>query len=96
MPEFARWLSHQIGSGMLRIGNGIRATPSPVADKTGLTERYDFTFEYRGIPLGSILPVQLTAVQESLEKQLGLKLVKAKVSVNTLIIDHVDKIPSAN
>jgi len=62
MPEFARWLSHQIGSGMLRIGNGIRATPSPVADKTGLTERYDFTFEYRGIPLGSILPVQLTAV----------------------------------
>ncbi len=78
----------------------MRLATSPVADKTGLAERYDFTFWYRGVALFSIIPgraeATLSAIQNSLESQLGLKLIKAKVPTNNLIIDRVDKKPVEN
>ncbi len=66
----------------------------PVADRTGLTGKYDFTFEYT--PAASALaesegPSIFTAIQD----QLGLKLVPAKGPVPVLVIDHVEK-PSPN
>ena len=100
MAEFARWLGQQLGEELLPDGGGKRLAPVAVADKTGLTERYDLTFEYRGIVFLSLAPNgarrNLTAIQSSLDKLLGLKLVSAKVVVNNLVIDHVERMPADN
>src|SRR5215469_3920026 len=64
----------------------------PVFDKTGLTEPYDFTFEFisENAPPGqadaSGLPSLFTAVQE----QLGLKLEPSTAPFDTVVIDHAD------
>ena len=80
----------------------------PVTDRTGLTAGYTYKLEYRqetpmpgrgagdnppdaGPPDMSSGPSVFTALQE----QLGLKLEPAKVSVETIVIDHAER-PSAN
>lgn len=65
----------------------------PVLDKTELTGNYDIRLSFA--PDGSTdspLPSIFTAVQE----QLGLKLKPQKVPVEMLVIDHLEKTPSAN
>jgi uncharacterized protein (TIGR03435 family) len=75
----------------------------PVVDKTGLVGKYDFTLEFApekrtpetqgsGDALDQSGPGILTAIQD----QLGLKLESKKVLFDMLIIDAVDKIPTAN
>jgi uncharacterized protein (TIGR03435 family) len=66
----------------------------PVVDRTGLTGKYDFTFEY--MPAASALaesegPSIFTVVQE----QLGLKLEPVKAPMDVMVIDHIER-PSAN
>jgi uncharacterized protein (TIGR03435 family) len=66
-----------------------------VIDKTGLTDRYDFTLNWstqrqieRSASDGEAsLPELPTAVEE----QLGLKLIPSKGSVPVLVIDHIEK-----
>jgi hypothetical protein len=41
-------------------------------------------------------PSSLPSIFTALQEQLGLKLVSQKVPVDTLVIDHVDKIPTEN
>jgi uncharacterized protein (TIGR03435 family) len=70
-----------------------RPTGRKVLDKTALTGNFDFKLDYA--PEGdteSSLPSVFTALQE----QLGLKLVPQKVPVETLVIDHVEKVPTEN
>jgi len=113
------------------LGADLMAEPGTprarVADKTGLTGKYDFTLEFacagcQGLgamaawlpaiaaaraqaqadappasvasePAGSGLP----AIFAALEKQLGLKLEKTKdVPLEVIVVDHVDKVPTAN
>lgn len=73
----------------------------PVADKTGLTGRYDYTlfFSTEGTivdrtirPDSEGAPYVITAVQE----QLGLKLEPGKSQVDFLIVDRADKTPVEN
>jgi uncharacterized protein (TIGR03435 family) len=65
----------------------------PVVDKTGLTGTYDIVLKFATAnDPDSNFPDLFTALQE----QLGLKLVPQKVPVDTLVIDHVDKIPTEN
>jgi len=65
----------------------------PVVDKTGLIGIYDFTLSYAPAnDPNSDLPDFFTALQE----QLGLKLEPAKVPVDYLVIDHVDRVPTEN
>lgn len=71
------------------------AIRQPVIDKTGLTGSYDIKLSYA--PLNdpnatSNNPDIFTAIQD----QLGLKLVPAKVPVDYLVIDHVDRTPTEN
>ncbi|MGZ4824437.1 MAG: TIGR03435 family protein [Terriglobales bacterium] len=79
-------------------------------DKTGLTGSYDFHLEFSTTGLGGRLAVADTQRKASagiaadpapdlftaLEKQLGLKLAKSKVSLDVIVIDHIDKIPTEN
>ena len=77
------------------LGSVLKA---PVVDKTGLTGRYDYNLEYAGPPgaatdnLADSAPDFATAVKD----QLGLKLESQKGPVDLLVIDHIEKTPTAN
>jgi uncharacterized protein (TIGR03435 family) len=82
---------------------------SPVTDKTGLTGTYDFNLDFSpngqtssaaapssasGSPLGDLkddLPPFEVAIQS-----LGLKLQPAKVMMDVVVIDHIEKVPTEN
>lgn len=65
----------------------------PVVDKTGLNGNYDIKLDFApDDDTDSPLPSIFTALRETL----GLKLEKAKVPVETLVIDHVDQVPTEN
>ena len=70
-----------------------RYTKMPVFDKTGLAGKFDFKLDYspdeRDDPAR---PNLSTALQE----QLGLKLHSAKGPVDRLVIEHVERVPTAN
>lgn len=69
----------------------------PVVDQTGLVGRFDFTLEWIR-ESNDAAPADLqegTNFQEALQEQLGLKLKSTKVSLDTLVIDHVER-PSEN
>jgi uncharacterized protein (TIGR03435 family) len=73
-----------------------------VVDKTGLTGNYDFTIDW--------VPDGVTMIQEAdgpeiapphgiptaIEDQLGLKLVRTKVALDTVVVDGADKTPTMN
>lgn len=79
--------------------NGI---DRPILDKTGLTGKYDFFFEFMPqfngpLPPGTDFQTDETAppFQEALKKDLGLKLESQTGPVDVLVIDHVEQ-PSEN
>jgi len=66
---------------------------SPVQDQTGLTGKYDLRIEY--------VPPSPDAdpgpdIRDAIQQQLGLRLVSKKVPVETLVIDHAEKVPTGN
>jgi len=67
----------------------------PVVDQTGLADRYDFTLKWTpdGAPADD--PNAPPGIFVAIEEQLGLKLEAAKVPVDVLVIDHVER-PSEN
>jgi len=67
----------------------------PVIDMTGLKGVYDFKLEWitrAEANQGSDGPTIFDAVQQ----QLGLKLQSRKQSLEILVIDHVEKVPTEN
>jgi uncharacterized protein (TIGR03435 family) len=66
----------------------------PVEDKTGLTGRYDMSFRRPRPGAPSTEPDSTPTIFEVVEG-FGLKLEPDKTSVETLVIDHVEK-PSGN
>jgi uncharacterized protein (TIGR03435 family) len=80
--------------------------PAPVEDKTGLTDKYDFTLDFDGpafAPIAATLAAGADGPDSpgpslftALETQLGLKLEQKKVSVDILLIDHVERVPTEN
>lgn len=66
---------------------------SPVVDRTGIPGNYEIRLTYAPIDAtDSLEPSIFMALQE----QLGLKLTHAKVPVESLVIDHADRIPTEN
>jgi uncharacterized protein (TIGR03435 family) len=65
----------------------------PVVDNTGMDGRFVFPFDY-GPVSGSpdVPPVRMT---DSLAA-LGLKLVPVTRAVQTVVIDHIERMPTAN
>jgi uncharacterized protein (TIGR03435 family) len=69
------------------------AAGAPVEDRTGVKGKYDFHMEYAG---GDAASDPGPGLFDSVEAQLGLKLVRGKVPEVRLVVDHVDKIPAEN
>ena len=72
----------------------------PVVDKTGLTGSYRVNFHFSRAspePAGPDAPVSPDApsVFTALQEQLGLKLESARISVDVLVIDRMEK-PTEN
>jgi len=72
----------------------------PVMDETGLSDRYDFNLEFARIEVGPAssedgangpTPSIFSAV-----KRLGLRLDPTKRPVNMVVVDRVEKTPTAN
>ena len=77
-------------------------TNSHIVNKTGLTAKYDFTFDW--VPDGVTMIHEAEGpeiepphgVPTAIEDQLGLKLVRTKIPLDTVIVDAADKEPTAN
>lgn len=72
----------------------------PVSDRTGLTASYDFALTYlpEGMPAppaeGTYPPAP--DLFTALETQLGLRLEKARLHVDAIVVDRLERIPTAN
>jgi uncharacterized protein (TIGR03435 family) len=80
----------------------------PVVDKTGLDGKYDFVLEFAPDPsrfrpppgaggdaTNATDPTGLTIIG-ALQQQLGLRLVSTKAPLDTIVIDHAEKVPTDN
>jgi uncharacterized protein (TIGR03435 family) len=83
----------------------------PVRDATKLAGKYDLTLKFVAIPMpmpgtpvehgpnGEIMPPVVNSrpsLMEAVQSQLGLKLEPQKVTGRVMVIDHVEKTPTAN
>jgi uncharacterized protein (TIGR03435 family) len=64
----------------------------PVLNRTGMQGAFDFTLEWAPLGQSEPGPSLFTALQE----QLGLKLDARQTEVRILVVDRVDRIPTAN
>jgi len=72
-------------------------TGSVVTDKTGLTGLYDFTLNAQRLTIGSTKsPDDIAALQKAVSEQLGLELNPQSGLINTLVIDHAEKLSGEN
>jgi uncharacterized protein (TIGR03435 family) len=99
VQELAKHLGANLSSAsMVKEGPMLISVPPPILDRTGLTGTYDFTFDYAGgvFFAAAALPTMVGSIESSLTKQIGLKMVEAKVPVKVLVIDHIDRTPEEN
>jgi uncharacterized protein (TIGR03435 family) len=85
MKYLAKVLSNQVGK--------------PVTDATGLKAKYDFILTWdgnRGIAGDASDADSMPTIFAALQSQLGLKLEPTKGQVETIVVDHVTKVPSEN
>ena len=90
--------------------NDFASRKPRVLDKTGLTGKYDFTLKFAcdacqfavangasAGPLSQDDSSGLPNIFVALRRQLGLKLVKVNdIPLNLIVVDHVDRAPTAN
>lgn len=81
MPRFAEFLS--------------RRSDLPVVDMTGLTKSYTLTLDFFPDPKPGEEAAGPT-LREALENQLGLRLEVRKAPIEVIVVDHVERVPTAN
>jgi uncharacterized protein (TIGR03435 family) len=69
---------------------------SVVVDRTGLTGRYNFTFQFDDGPEGRTAPDYIPPALFTAIERLGLKLEARRMPLDCVVVDHADKIPTAN
>jgi bla regulator protein BlaR1 len=79
---------------------GLGHVGRPIVNHTGLTGRYDFTLSFAPDPEVVQLPLDSEALQAptllgALKEQLGMRLDPAKLPMEVLVIDHIER-PSEN
>ena len=99
-------LLFQLGAQLGTMTGPNTYAPGRIVDKTGLTGKYDFNLEFAGGPgIGTAFSLPAAAdasaplgptLIEAMEKQLGLKLIKTTASLDVLVIDQAEKIPTEN
>lgn len=100
VPENAGHSIHFYGASMATLASLLSSSAArPVQDETGLTGKYDFVIQ-KPDSEGAPAPVPQEAADPgptvfSVVEALGLKLEPAKGSVETLVVDHVER-PSEN
>ncbi len=67
----------------------------PLLDRTGLTKPYDFTLRFTFEQL-STRQDSINAYIEEMNKQLGIVMTLGDVPQPALVVDHVDRTPTAN
>lgn len=78
----------------------------PLIDATGLTAKYNFTLEYTpenarpASPFAAAPPElpedQRLSIFEALPTQLGLRLEARKLTIDVIVVDHIDRTPADN
>ncbi len=68
----------------------------PVKDATALKGKYDFTLRWVDQPPGINTDEGGPNMIRALQEQLGLKLESKKAMVDILVVDHIEKTPTAN
>jgi uncharacterized protein (TIGR03435 family) len=87
---------HQFGLGRLTFLLS-RRMDRPVLDLTGLKGVYDYTIDLSGLGRpGDNGATEGPSIFSAVQQDLGLKLEARKEPVEMLIIDHVEKVPTAN
>jgi uncharacterized protein (TIGR03435 family) len=98
-PENQGHSMHLYNASMATLGSMLSSMAArPVVDNTGLNGRYDFVLqkpEASAVTAGPQEATEPAPTIFSVVEALGLKLVSAKSSVETLVIDHVER-PSEN
>jgi uncharacterized protein (TIGR03435 family) len=89
MPAFAAGLQGIMGA---NVG------PNPVSDETGLKGEWDFELKFSFNLNGPMMSgaAERISFGDALEKQLGLKLEKREIPMPVVVIDSVNRTPTAN
>jgi uncharacterized protein (TIGR03435 family) len=64
-----------------------------VIDKTGLTGTYDITLYFNP---GGTIEDPTGNFKATVERELGLRLEKAKVQTDVVVVDHIERVPTEN
>lgn len=68
-----------------------------VSDKTGLTGDYNYTLDFTPTsPFSSPDSSTYLTIFDAVREQLGLRLVSAKASLDVVVVDHLEKVPTDN
>jgi uncharacterized protein (TIGR03435 family) len=85
-----------ISTAMNSLGPGA-GVQVQIADHTGLTAKYDWNIQFAGRPATPDAdPPGGPSIVEAFEKQLGLHLEKKRVTLDVVVVDNADKIPTEN
>jgi uncharacterized protein (TIGR03435 family) len=84
--------SETIGQFLTLIGGTFR---HPLLDRTGLTKPYDFALRFSSEQL-STRQDSINAYIEEMNKQLGIVMTLGDVPQPAIVVDHVDRTPTAN
>jgi len=86
MAAFAQLLPRAVGQYL----------PNPVVDQTGLQGAWDFEFSFTPRPLLAQAGSEGITLFDAMEKQLGLKLELKDMPTSALVVDSVERKPTAN
>jgi len=102
MPGSQPYMRHEGGRDLTMaqiVGtfSGMGNLGRPVVDQTGLTGTYDWVMEFIDEREGHFVPPDAEGLSftGALEKQVGMKLAPTKTTIETLIVDHIER-PTEN
>jgi uncharacterized protein (TIGR03435 family) len=102
MPGSQPYMRHEGGRDLtmaqiVSTFSGMGNLGKPVVDQTGLTGTYDWVMEFIDEREGHFVLPDAVGLNftGALEKQLGMKLVSTKTTLQTLVVDHIER-PTEN